>query len=175
MIFDVLEIPGVYLVKPERIVDERGHFARAYCEREFSDAGLESRFIQSSMGFTREAGTVRGLHYQRVPHWETKFVRCIRGKAFVVIVDLRPAEETYCRWLGVELSADNGHGIYVPEGFAQGYQTLEDDTEIFYQMNRAFVPDSAAGYSYRDPAFAIEWPLEPKNVSPKDHSWSPFA
>ncbi|MEM8734466.1 MAG: dTDP-4-dehydrorhamnose 3,5-epimerase family protein [Planctomycetota bacterium] len=174
MIFDALTLAGAYLVKPERIVDDRGHFARAFCECEFGEAGLESRFVQSSMAFTREAGTVRGLHFQTYPHWETKFVRCTRGRAWVVIVDLRREERTFCNWIGVELTEENGHAIYVPEGFAQGYQTLSDDTEVLYQMNREYVPKAAAGYSYCDPAFSINWPIEPRNLSAKDLSWSPF-
>lgn len=169
------EIPEVWLVELEPILDERGYFARSFCDREFAGHDLETQFVQSSTAFTRAAGTLRGLHFQLDPHWETKLVRCTRGAAYVVAVDLRQDSKTHRRWVGVELNEGNGRAIYVPAGFAQGYQTLVDDTELLYQMNKHFHPESAKGYRYDDPAFGIEWPQKPTQVSSKDLAWEKYV
>lgn len=175
MLIRETSLDGVFVVSPERLADDRGSFARTFCELEFAKLGLKNRFVQSSVAVTKETGTLRGVHYQKSPHWETKLVRCTRGKAFVVAVDLRPESSNHKGWVGIELSEVNGDAVYVPEGFAQGYQTLEDETEILYQMTEFYVAELAAGYRYDDPAFGIEWPMHAKNLSEKDQNWSLFA
>lgn len=171
MIFQSTDIDGAWFVDVEPIEDERGFFARAWCQREFAQRGAAPSFVQANLASTRRRGTLRGLHFQAPPHWEAKFVRCVRGAAFVVAVDLRPESPSYLRWAGAELSADNRRGLYVPTGCAQGYQTLEDDTEMFYQMSQFYAPGMARGVRYDDPAFAIEWPLEPSVMSDADRNW----
>ncbi len=165
---------GVWFIEPNKIQDARGYFARTYCDRTFQKHELKTGFVQASTAYSKCKGTLRGLHYQRHPHWECKLVRCTRGSAYVVVVDLRIQSPTHRRWLGVELSAQNANALYVDEGFAQGYQTLCDDTELLYQMNKHYAPESAAGVAYDDPAFAIDWPLEPNSLSDKDSQWPAY-
>lgn len=174
MLFKETSLSGVRVVEPERVVDDRGHFARTFCEHEFEKAGLAQRFVQTSAAYTHLAGTIRGLHYQKAPFWETKLVRCTRGSAFVVAVDIRPHSPTHCHWVGVELTAECGRAIYVPQGFAQGYQTLEDATELLYQMTEFYSPEHASGYRHDDPKFRIEWPLPPRNLSARDVAWDAY-
>jgi dTDP-4-dehydrorhamnose 3,5-epimerase len=172
MIFRRTEIPAVVAIDIEPRGDERGFLARTYCEREFAEQGLVAAVVQCSTVYSPQRGTLRGLHFQQHPHWETKLVRCTRGAAFVVAADLREDSPTHLSWVGVELSAANRRLLYVPEGFAQGYQTLSDETELFYQMSREYRPDAASGVPWDDPALAIAWPEAPARIiSERDRGW----
>jgi dTDP-4-dehydrorhamnose 3,5-epimerase len=172
MIFSPTRLDDAYLIDVEPRADERGFLARTFCEHEFAEQGLPMRIVQSSTIHTARGHTLRGLHYQEAPHREVKLVRCTRGSIFLVMVDLRPASETRNGWVGVELSAENERLAYVPEGFAQGYQTLQDDTEVLYQMSHEYVPESARGVRWDDPAFGIEWPVaENRLISERDQAW----
>jgi dTDP-4-dehydrorhamnose 3,5-epimerase len=172
VIFSSTRLQDAVIIDVERCGDERGYLARTYCEQEFAAHGLVTRFVQASTIFSPERGTLRGLHFQRPPHGEVKLVRCTRGAARVTIVDLRPDSASYRQWLGVELSPDNGRLLYVPIGFAQGYQTLVDDTEVAYQMSHEYVPAAASGARWDDPAFAIEWPPARRRIiSERDRAW----
>jgi dTDP-4-dehydrorhamnose 3,5-epimerase len=168
MKFRELPLPGAWLIEPERINDARGFFARVFCEEEFARHGLETRFVQSSISFNRLKGTLRGLHWQAAPHEEVKLVRCTAGAIFDVIVDLRPGSASYRKWTGVELSADNRRTLYVPKGFAHGFQTCVDDSEVHYQISAFHRPDSARGLRWDDPAIDVRWPASPTCVSEKD-------
>lgn len=175
MIFTATELPDVVMVDLERRGDERGFFARAWCAREFAEAGLSTELVQCNLSFNESRGTLRGMHFQRAPHAEAKLVRCTRGAIFDVAIDLRPDSPTHGRWVGVELTADNRRALYVPEGFAHGYQTLVDGTETFYQVSEWYTPDFEGGVRWDDPAFGIEWPLPDDPVlSPKDASWPDY-
>lgn len=172
MIFTPTELEDAVIIDVERREDERGFLARVFCESEFAAHGLEPRYVQANTIYSPCAGTLRGLHYQQPPHGEVKLVRCTSGGARVVIVDLRPESPSYQRWLGVELNPANGRLLYVPKGFAQGYQTLIDDTEIAYQMSHQYVPSAARGVRWDDPAFGIEWPFAKQRlISPRDREW----
>lgn len=168
-------LPGAYVVEPQPIEDERGFFARAWCEREFGEQNLASRMVQRNISGNRKRGTLRGLHYQTAPHEEAKLVGCTRGAVYDVIVDLRPGSATRGKWLGVELTADNRRMLYVPGGFAHGYQTLADDTEVAYQVSAFYAPDVERGIRWDDPAFGIEWPITDDVVlSEKDRAWPDY-
>jgi dTDP-4-dehydrorhamnose 3,5-epimerase len=172
VIFTPTRLQGAYLIDVERHTDERGFLARTFCEREFAEQGLPMRIVQSSTIHSPRRYTLRGLHYQEAPHAEIKLVRCTRGSIFLVMVDLRPESPTNGEWLGVELTAHNERLAYVPEGFAQGYQTLEDDAEVLYQMSHPYVPEAARGVRWDDPAFGIDWPpAEERLISERDRSW----
>jgi dTDP-4-dehydrorhamnose 3,5-epimerase len=172
MIFTPTRLGGAFLIDVERHGDERGFLARTFCEREFAEHGLPMRIVQSSTIHSPRRHTLRGLHYQERPHSEIKLVRCTRGSIFLVMVDLRADSRTLHEWLGVELSASNERLAFVPEGFAQGYQTLEDDTEVHYQMSHHYVPEAARGVRWDDPAFGIEWPAaEQRLISARDRAW----
>jgi len=175
MNFTPADVDGVWLVDPEPIRDARGWFARVWCRDEFARRGLPMQIVQASAVFSPAQGTLRGLHYQAAPHEEIKLLRCVRGAAQVVVADIRPASPTHKRWTAVELSAANGRWLYVPAGVAQGYQTLVDDTELFYQMSHDYHPDSARGVRFDDPAFAIAWPLPISIISDRDRSWPDHA
>jgi dTDP-4-dehydrorhamnose 3,5-epimerase len=174
MNFTETPLAGAYLIDLQKHVDERGYFARAWCRREFEAHGLNPNVEQVNVGYSRRAGTLRGLHFQQQPHAEVKVVRCLRGAIYDVIVDLRPQSPTRFGWFGVELRGENGRMLYVPEGFAHGYQTLSDDVEMMYQTSQAFEPRSACGVRFDDPAFGIRWPREVTCVSDADRSW-PFV
>ena len=175
MIFTPAGLKDAFIIDVERHGDERGYLARTFCEAEFADHGLVTRFVQASTIFSPQSSTLRGLHFQRSPHGEVKLVRCTRGAAHVTIIDLRPDSPTYLQWLGVELSPENGRLLYVPIGFAQGYQTLVDDTEVAYQMSHEYVPEAASGVRWNDPAFGIEWPpAEERIISPRDQAWPDY-
>jgi len=152
------ELAGAWIVDLEPIADERGWFARSFDRDEFRARGMAAEIHQCNISFNAHRGTLRGMHYQADPHGEPKLVRCVRGTVFDVAVDLRPDSATYCRWQGVELSAENGRAFYLPEGLAHGFQTLTDDCELHYQMGESYVPEAASGVRFDDPAFAIEWP-----------------
>lgn len=164
-------LPGAYVIEPETISDSRGFFARIWCREELRQCGLKTDLAQSNIGFSHRRGTLRGLHFQRAPWAEVKVVRCTRGAIFDVVVDLRPESVAYKRWFGVELSAENGRMIYVPEGFAHGYLTLIDNTEINYHSSQFYNPQAAFGVRYSDPAFSIEWPLAANSISEQDRNW----
>ena len=164
MIFHETGLAGAHLIEIERLEDERGHFARTWSADEFALHGLSPRLAQCSVSWNRKAGTLRGLHYQRPPHAESKLVRVTRGRIFDVVVDLRPASPTRHRWFAAELDARGGLMMYVPEGFAHGFQTLEDDTEVSYQISVPYKPESAAGLRWDDPALAIDWPAADERV-----------
>ena len=161
-------LEGVYVIEIEPARDERGFFARTYCDRELG--AFLPHIAQSSVSFNPHRGTLRGMHYQRAPHAEAKLVRCARGAVYDVAVDLRTA-----RWFGTELTHDNDRMLFVPAGFAHGFQTLEDDTEVSYQMSREYRPEAAAGFRWNDPAFAIQWPLDVTLISERDRSWPDFT
>jgi len=156
----------------ERHEDERGFFARAWCRDEFADHGLVPELTQCSISRNSRAGTLRGMHFQRPPHEEAKLVRCTTGAIFDVIVDLRPDSLTYTEWVGVELDAERGNALYVPKGFAHGFQTLVDRTDVLYMISDPYVPEAASGVRWDDPAFAIEWPYKNmRTISDRDRSW----
>jgi dTDP-4-dehydrorhamnose 3,5-epimerase len=172
MIFTPTRLEGAFLIDVQRHEDERGFLARTFCEREFAEHGVPMRIVQSSTIHSPRRHTLRGLHYQEAPHAETKLVRCTRGSIFLVMVDLRPDSPTCNEWLGAELSARSERLAYVPEGFAQGYQTLEDDTEVLYQMSHRYVPEAARGVRWDDSALDIDWPSADKRViSERDRAW----
>ena len=175
MQFIETKIAGVYVLEIERKDDKRGFFARVFCRDEFKQQGLVDDFPQHNVGFNLRKGTLRGMHYQRDPHAETKVVRCTRGAAFDVALDLRPGSATFKRWVAVEISAENHRMLYIPTGCAHGYQTLSDDTELHYMTSQLYVAQSATGVRHDDPAFAIEWPLPVTCISDADMGWPDFS
>ena len=174
MRFTPARLDGAYLVELERHDDARGYFARTFCARDFAEHGLEPAVAQSSVSYNYARGTLRGMHYQSPPGVETKLVRCTRGAIYDVIVDLRPESPTYLEHYGVELTAEDGVALYVPPLLAHGFQTLEDATEVSYQISEFFVPEAARGIRWDDPALGIEWPLPVSVVSEKDRTWPAF-
>lgn len=166
---------GVFIVEPERLEDERGFFARAWCEREFRAFGLVPRIVQCNISFNRCRGTLRGMHYQVAPHEEAKLVRCTRGRIYDVVIDLRPDSQSFCGWVGVELTADNHRMLYVPPGCAHGFLTRSDETEVFYQHSEFHNPASARGVRWDDPAFGVVWPEPVTTITPRDASYPDFA
>lgn len=158
MIFHETKINGAFLVEIEPAEDERGFFARSWCQEEFKSRGLNPRLVQCNISFSHKKGTLRGLHYQTAPYEEVKLVRCTKGAIYDVIIDLRPQSPTFKQWLAVELTADKRKMLYIPEGFAHGFQTLVDETEVFYQMSEFYHPECAKGVRWDDPAFSIRWP-----------------
>jgi dTDP-4-dehydrorhamnose 3,5-epimerase len=176
VIFTETELPGAYVIDLERRGDERGFFARAWCAEEFAEQGLSTKLVQANLSFNVHAGTVRGMHFQVDPQAEAKLVRCTRGSIYDVIIDLRPESSTYKRWIGVGLDAENRRALYVPEGFAHGYQTLAPETETFYQVSAFYTPEAEGGVRWDDPAFGIDWP-DPQNafLSEKDRNWPDFT
>lgn len=174
MRFRATGIAGAFVVDMEKIEDERGFFGRSWCTREFADHGLNPALVQANISYNRHKKTLRGMHYQRAPHGEAKLVRCTRGALYDVILDLRPDSATLGRWLAFELTRDNYRMLYIPDGCAHGFQTLEDSTEIVYQHSEFYAPQSATGVMWDDPAFGIEWPYPDEPIlSPKDASWPP--
>jgi dTDP-4-dehydrorhamnose 3,5-epimerase len=175
MRFTTTKLAGPFIIEPEMHEDSRGFFARTFCAREFRDHGLATNFVQCSISLTRLRGAVRGLHYQLPPAGEAKLVRCTSGALYDVIVDLRAGSATYLQHVGVELSARNHCALYVPEGFAHGFQTLEDDTEAFYQISEFYAPEKATGQRYDDPKIGIKWPLNVTSLSERDANWPLLA
>jgi dTDP-4-dehydrorhamnose 3,5-epimerase len=175
MIFTETKLAGAFLVDLERREDERGYFARAWCSDEFAERGLSADVVQCNISYNERRATLRGMHFQAAPHAEAKVIRCTRGAIYDVIVDLRPDSATHARWVGVELSAENGRALYVPEGFAHGYQTLVDATETYYHVSERYTPSAEGGVRWDDAAFGIEWPHpEPSVISPKDAAWPDY-
>ncbi len=175
MRFVPIALSGALLIEIEPRSDERGLFARTFCEREFADHKIPTHYPQCNTSFNHRRGTIRGLHFQSPPHEEPKVVRCTRGSIFDVIVDLRRDSVTLRQWYGVELTEDNRRAIYVPPGFAHGFQTLSDNAEVYYQMGAAYVPDAAAGICWNDPAIGIRWPLPVSTISQRDASLPNFS
>ncbi len=168
MIFEELKLKGAYFIKPEKREDDRGFFARVFCSEEFSAHELKQGLIQSNVSYNKKKGTLRGMHYQIDPHAEVKIVRCTAGAIIDVIIDMRPESATFRQWTSVRLSAENRCLLYVPEGFAHGYQTLADDTEVFYQTTAPYCAEAERGVRWNDPAFGIDWPLPIAAISLKD-------
>lgn len=166
---------GVFIIEYEPIEDERGFFARAWCKQEFQRRGLNPELVQCNISFNRKKGTLRGMHYQATPHAETKLVRCTRGAIYDVILDLRPESPTFRQWAGVELAEGDQKMLYVPEGFAHGYVTLADNTEVFYQVSAAYHPEAERGVRWDDPAFGIQLPVAVTAISRKDKDYGDFA
>lgn len=176
MIVAETRLAGAYTIDLEPIADERGFFARQWCEQELADAGLTTAVSQASVAYNHLPGTLRGMHWQVAPHAEVKLVRCVRGAVHDVIVDLRPESSTFAEWIAVELTEDNRRTLYVPEGFAHGYLTLEDGSEVWYQMSAPYAPDAARGFRYDDARFGIAWPAAGELVvSDRDLAWPPFT
>lgn len=174
MKFIETELKGAFIVEPEILKDERGFFARTWCRKEFEQHGLNSDMVQCNISFNLNKGTLRGMHYQASPFEEAKLARCTMGAIYDVIIDLRPNSKTFMQWIEVELSAENRKMIYIPEGFAHGFQTLENDTEVFYQMSEFYAPEYARGIRWNDPQFNIEWPDDVRIISVKDKRYHDF-
>ena len=174
MRFRETSLAGVILVETESHADDRGSFYRSFCVREFEAHGLPAAFVQGSVSRNRQRGTLRGLHWQSDPRPEGKLVRCVRGAAYDVIVDLRRDSPTFCRWFSVELNEENMTALYIPPGFAHGFQTLRDDTDLQYQMTEFHAPELATGARWNDPAFSIEWPLDVAVISARDQAHQDF-
>lgn len=175
MIFTEAKLKGAFVIEAERLEDERGFFARTWCEKEFKKHGLNSCLVQCSISFNKKKGTLRGMHYQVEPHQEAKLVRCTMGSVYDVIIDLRPDSYTFKQWVAVELTGINRRMLYIPEGFAHGFQTLKDNTELFYQMSEFYDPKFARGVRWDDAVFRVEWPPEKqRTILPKDQQYPNF-
>jgi dTDP-4-dehydrorhamnose 3,5-epimerase len=178
MLFRETGLSGSFLIEVELHADNRGNFGRSYCSREFEEHGLDPRIVQCSVSYNRKRGTLRGMHYQAAPHTEAKLIRCGRGAMYDVIVDLRPESPTFRGWASFELRAEPGRPsnmIYAPHGFAHGFLTLEDDTEVIYQISEFFAPHAARGFRWNDPAFDIEWPEPVTVISDRDRTYPDFS
>jgi dTDP-4-dehydrorhamnose 3,5-epimerase len=175
VIFTETKLKGAFILDLERRDDDRGFFARAFCQKEFGEHGLKPVIAQGNIAFNKRKGTLRGMHFQFPPHAETKLVRATRGAILDIIVDLRPESPTFLQSIALELSADNHRALYVPERFAHGYQALEDETETSYQVGEFYAPGTEGGLSPFDPRLKLEWPLKVTVISPKDAAWSPIA
>ena len=176
MIFSETKLPGAFIIEIQRLEDERGFFGRSFCSLEFEERGLNPFVAQCNVSFNRDAGTLRGMHFQAAPHAEEKLVRCTRGALYDVIIDLRPESPSFKRWVSLELTEDNGRMLYIPKGFAHGFQTLADKTEIFYQMSTCYHPESGRGVRWNDPAFGIQWPAADRVIlSDRDRLWPDYT
>ena len=167
-------LPNAYIIEPERLEDERGFFARTFCRREFESRGLNANFVQCNISFNKKKGTLRGMHYQEAPYAEAKLVRCTRGAIYDVIIDIRPESPSFKKWFAIELTEKNRLMLYVPEGFAHGFQTLEDNTEVFYQMSEFYHPEFAKGIRWDDPNIGIIWPSANRIISLRDTKYPDF-
>jgi len=174
MLFTETKLKGAFIIEPERLEDERGFFARSWCEREAAAYRLQPKWVQCNISFNKQKATLRGMHYQSAPFEEAKLVRCTMGAIYDVIIDLRPDSSTRRQWVAVELSAENRRMLYIPEGFAHGFLTLDDNTEIFYQMSEFYAPAHARGLRWNDPSLAIEWPTEIRVISDRDRNYPDF-
>ncbi len=186
MLFTETKLKGAYIIEPEKFEDDRGFFARTFCRKEFESHGLNPNIVQCNISYNRKKGTLRGMHYQAAPYEEAKLVSCIRGAIYDVIIDLRPDSPTYRQWVAVTLYGFNfsTHSLihssthkllYIPEDFAHGFLTLEDDTEVFYQMSEFYMPEYARGIRWNDSAFNISWPIEVAVISEKDKKYDDFT
>ena len=174
-VFRETKLAGAFVIEPERFDDERGLFARIFSDREFERHGINSRIAECNISFNKKRGTLRGMHYQAPPHAEVKLVRCTRGAVFDVIIDLRPYSATYLRPFGVELTAENRLALYIPKGFAHGFQTVVDDTEVFYHMSEVYVAAAGRGLRWNDPTFGVPWPIVPPILLARDATYPDFA
>jgi dTDP-4-dehydrorhamnose 3,5-epimerase len=175
MIFRETKLPGTHIIEVQRLEDDRGFFGRSFCRDQFIRWGLNPDVVQCNISFNRDAGTLRGMHYQSAPHAEDKLIRCTRGRLYDVIVDLRRESPTFKQWISQELTEDDLRMLYVPKGCAHGFQTLEDNTEVFYQMSEFFHPESARGVRWNDPAFGIQWPKGVQEIlSERDRNWPDY-
>ncbi len=174
MKFIETKLEGSYIIEPEKLTDDRGFFTRVWDHKIFDEMGLNPKQAQCNVSLSNKKGTIRGMHYQVKPFEESKLVRCTNGSIFDVIIDLRSNSKTYKEWIGCDLSSQNHKMLYVPEGFAHGFQTLEDNTEIFYQVSQFYTPNAENGIHWNDNTFNISWPLEPTEMSVKDSSWPKF-
>ena len=174
MRFQETELAGAFIVDLEKYEDERGFFARSWCQQEFEAYGLNPRTVQCNVSFNKAKGTLRGMHYQAAPRAEAKLVRCTRGFVFDVIIDLRPESPTYKKHVSAMLSGENYRALYVPEGFAHGFQTLENNSEVFYQMSEFYSPKHQCGFRHNDPAFGIQWPIGATVISDRDRNYPDF-
>jgi dTDP-4-dehydrorhamnose 3,5-epimerase len=175
MIFKETRLKGAYIVELEKLADERGFFARTFDQKEFEAHGLNPRVMQCNISFNKNNGTLRGMHYQIAPYQEAKLVCCTKGAIYDVIIDLRKDSPTLKQWIAVELTADNRRMLYIPEGFAHGFQTLKDNTEVFYQMSEFYHPEASRGVRWNDPVFGIVWPNDIIVISDKDREYLDFA
>lgn len=175
MLFVHTRLPGALVVELDRKTDDRGFFARTFCEREFSEQGLPTRFPQCNLSRNGAKGTMRGMHFNAPPHEEAKLVRCVRGAIYDVIIDLRPGSPTLHEWIGVELSADNGKALFIPKGFAHGFLTLSANTDVFYHMDSFYEPGAARGLRHNDPFFRIKWPERIETLSPRDAEYPDYS
>jgi dTDP-4-dehydrorhamnose 3,5-epimerase len=175
VIFIEIQLKGAYIIEPEKLEDERGFFARSWCEREFAAHNLNPRTVQCNISFNRKKGTLRGMHYQAAPHAEAKLVRCTRGAIYDVIIDLRPKSPTFKQHVAEVLTVDDHKMLYIPEGFAHGFQTLEDNAEVFYQISEFHAPECARGVRWNDPAFEIEWPISEPIMLKRDRNYPDFV
>ena len=171
MIFRETTLKGAFVIEMEKFEDKRGFFARAWCQKEVEANGLVSRVAETNISFNKRRGTLRGMHYQVAPYEQVKLVRCTAGVIYDVIIDMRPDSPTFRKWTGVELTAENYTMLYVPENFAHGFQTLENNTEVTYQVSQFYSPESERGVRYDDPVFQVEWPLPVEVISEKDIAW----
>jgi dTDP-4-dehydrorhamnose 3,5-epimerase len=174
MIFTETKLKGAYVLSIEKLEDERGFFARSWCRREFEKHGLNPQLVQCNISFNSHKGTMRGMHYQVKPYEEAKLIRCTTGSIYDVIVDIRPHSPSYKQYLGIALTPENHKMLYVPEGFAHGFLTLEDNTEVFYQMSEFYAPDHARGFRWNDPVFGIGWPANVQVISDRDRDYPDF-
>jgi dTDP-4-dehydrorhamnose 3,5-epimerase len=173
--FRETKLKGLFLIEPERFEDERGFFALTWSEKSFKEHGLNPRLVECNISFNKKKGTLRGMHYQAEPHAQAKLVRATRGGIYDVAIDLRPDSPTFKEWVGVELTASNHLALFIPEGFAHGFQTLEDNTEVLYQMSDVFAPEAARGVRWDDPAFGIEWPPDARTIIRRDREYPDFT
>lgn len=174
MTFKETTLIGAFLIDPEKFEDSRGFFARTWCQREFEAHGIAFRQVQCNVSYNKKKGILRGMHFQSAPHEEAKLICCTKGAIFDVIIDLRPGSPTFSQHITAVLTAENHRMIYVPEGFAHGFQTLQDDTEIFYQMSEWYAPEYAKGVRWNDPAFGIQWPDDERLISDRDQNYPDF-
>jgi dTDP-4-dehydrorhamnose 3,5-epimerase len=175
VIFLSTTLPGAFVIEPERRLDERGYFARTWCRREFESAGLHADFVQSSISKSLKKRTLRGMHWQASPHEEVKLVRCTRGAIWDAIIDLRSASPTYMKHFAVELTAESGWALYIPVGLAHGFVTLDDESEVLYQMSNYYEPAAARGVRWNDPAFSVTWPVVDPILHPRDAAYRDFV
>jgi len=174
MLFTETKLKGAYIIDVKRLEDERGFFGRSYCKQEMEEYGLNTNMVQANVSYNKKKATLRGMHMQAAPYAETKLVRCTRGAIYDVIIDMREDSETYKQWIGVELTADNYRMLFVPEGFAHGFITLEDNTDVTYNVTQYYTPGSERGIRWNDPAFNIVWPIAPEIISEKDRAVPDF-
>ena len=175
MIFSETKLKGAFLIEPERKEDQRGFFARTWCQQEFDDHGLNSKLVQCSVSFNNKKGTLRGMHYQTAPFEETKLVRCTKGEIFDVIIDLRHESQTFKKYFSVLLNEENRLMLYIPPGFAHGFQTMTDNSEVFYQMSQWYSPEHARGVRWNDPVFGIQWPEDKRIIIDRDLNYPDFT